>query len=208
MTYLGVDCRGQIDLGELGAALTPDTTLVSVMTGSNEIGTLQPIAEIGTLCREQGVLFHTDATQSVGKMPLDLSVLPVDLLSLTAHKLHGPKGIGALYVRRRGPRVRLEAQMDGGGHEMGMRSGTLNVPGIVGFGRACEICQNGLPSEMPRLTALRDRLIEGVLGGIEGTRLNGHRTERHRPVWSAMPRSEPPSKRWFRKKPSTAFWAA
>ena len=178
VTYLGVDCRGQIDLGELGAVLTPDTTLVSVMTGSNEIGTLQPIAEIGTLCREQGVLFHADATQSVGKTPLDLSVLPVDLLSLTAHKLHGPKGAGALYVRRRGPRVRLTAQMDGGGHEMGMRSGTLNVPGIAGFGKACEICQNELSVETPRLIALRDRLIEGILRSIEGTRLNGHRTER------------------------------
>ncbi len=178
VTYLPVDSQGQIDLNELQDALTADTTLVSVMTGSNEIGTLQPVAEIGTLCRELGVLFHTDATQSVGKMPLDLGTLPVDLLSFTAHKLHGPKGVGGLYVRRRAPRVRLTAQMDGGGHETGMRSGTLNVPGIVGFGKACEICQNELPTERPRLIALRDRLIDGILGSIDGTQLNGHRTER------------------------------
>ncbi len=178
VTYLGVDSRGQIDLNALADALTADTTLVSVMTGSNEIGTLQPVAEIGTLCRERGVLFHTDATQSAGKMPLNLAEMPIDLLSLTAHKMHGPKGVGALYVRRRGPRVRLEAQMDGGGHEMGMRSGTLNVPGIIGFGKACEICQNELPEEMPRLIALRDKLIDGILGSISGTQLNGHRTER------------------------------
>ncbi len=178
VTYLGVDSRGQIDLGELADALTSETTLVSVMTGSNEVGTLQPVAEIGTLCRERGVLFHTDATQSAGKMPINLAEMPADLLSLTAHKMHGPKGVGALYVRRRGPRVRIEAQMDGGGHEMGMRSGTLNVPGIVGFGRACEICRNELPKETPRLIALRDRLIDGILGSIDGTQLNGHRTER------------------------------
>ena len=178
VTYLGVDKFGQIDLGELDAALTPQTTLVSLMMGSNEIGTLQPIAEIGALCRERGVLFHTDATQAAGKMPVNVETLPIDLLSFTAHKMHGPKGVGALYVRRRGPRVRLEAQMDGGGHEMGMRSGTLNVPGIVGFGRACEICQNELPAEMLRLTALRDKLIQGILGRVEGAHLNGHLTER------------------------------
>ena len=178
VTYLGVDHCGRIDLNALQDALTPDTTLVSVMMGSNEIGTLQPIAEIGALCRERGVLFHTDATQAVGHLPVDVQLLPVDLLSFTAHKMHGPKGVGALYVKRRAPRVRLEAQMDGGGHEMGMRSGTLNVPGIVGFGKACEICQNELSSEQPRLTALRDRLIEGITGSIDGTRLNGHPTER------------------------------
>ena len=178
VTYLGADSFGQIDLSELYEALTPDTTLVSIMSGSNEIGTLQPIAEIGAMCRERGVLFHTDATQSVGKLPLDVNTLPVDLLSCTAHKLHGPKGIGALYVRRRAPRVKLTAQMDGGGHELGMRSGTLNVPGIVGFGKACEICQNELPTERPHLIALRDRLISGILGTIAGTHLNGHPTER------------------------------
>ena len=178
VTYLGVDSFGQIDLEEFRAALTSETTLVSIMTGNNEIGTLQPIAEIGALCRERGVLFHTDATQSIGKLPIDVSTLPVDLLSCTAHKLHGPKGVGALYVRRRAPRVRLTGQMDGGGHEGGMRSGTLNVPGIVGFGKACEICQNELPTEMPRLVALRERLISGILGTIQGTRLNGHPSER------------------------------
>jgi len=177
VTYLPVDSFGQIDLNALADVLTPETTLVSIMMGNNEIGTLQPVAEIGALCRERGVLFHTDATQSVGKMPVDVSALPIDLLSCTAHKMHGPKGVGALYVRRRSPRVRLTSQMDGGGHEMGMRSGTLNVPGIVGFGKACEICQNELPTEMPRLLALRDRLLAGILG-IDGTQLNGHRTER------------------------------
>ncbi len=178
VTYLGVDKFGQIDLGELDAALTPETTLVSVMMGSNEIGTLQPIAEIGALCRERGVLFHTDATQAAGKMPINVETLPIDLLSFTAHKMHGPKGVGALYVRRRGPRVRLEAQMDGGGHEMGMRSGTLNVPGIVGFGKACEISRAEMAAEQPRLTALRDRLIQGILSRVEGVHLNGHLTER------------------------------
>ena len=178
VTYLGVDQFGQIDLNRLQDALTPDTTLVSVMMGSNEIGTLQPIAEIGALCRERGVLLHTDATQAVGHLPVSVETLPVDLLSFTAHKMHGPKGVGALYVRRRGPRVRLEAQIDGGGHEMGMRSGTLNVPGIVGFGKACEISRSEMASEQPRLTALRDRLIDGILGTINGTRLNGHSTER------------------------------
>ncbi len=178
VTYLGVDQYGQIDLNQLQDALTPDTTLVSIMMGSNEIGTLQPIAEIGALCRERGVLLHTDATQSVGHMPVSVETLPVDLLSFTAHKMHGPKGAGALYVRRRGPRVRLEAQMDGGRHEMGMRSGTLNVPGIVGFGKACEISRAEMSTEQPRLTALRDRLISGILGSIDGTRLNGHPTER------------------------------
>jgi len=178
VTYLGVDSFGRISLEELREALTPETMLVSIMSGNNEIGTLQPIAEIGALCREHGVLFHTDATQSVGKLPIDLNTLPVDLLSCTAHKLHGPKGVGALYVRRRSPRVRLTAQMDGGGHEMGMRSGTLNVPGIVGFGKACEICQSELGAETPRLIALRERLISGILGTIKGTHLNGHPTER------------------------------
>jgi cysteine desulfurase len=178
VTYLPVDKFGRIGLGELQSALTPETTLVSIMMGSNEIGTLQPIAEIGALCREQGVLFHTDATQSAGKMPVSVETLPIDLLSFTAHKMHGPKGVGALYVRRRGPRVRLEAQMDGGGHEMGMRSGTLNVPGIVGFGKACEISCGEMAAEQPRLTYLRNRLIHGILGAIDGTHLNGHPTER------------------------------
>ena len=178
VTYLSVDTLGRIDLNELRDALTEDTTLVSVMMGSNEIGTLQPVAEVGALCRERGVLFHTDATQSIGKMPVSVENLPIDLLSFTAHKMHGPKGVGALYVRRRAPRASLTSQMDGGGHERGMRSGTLNVPGIVGFGKACEICQNELPLEQPRLIELRNRLIGGILGSIPGTQLNGHPTER------------------------------
>ena len=178
VTYLGVDAFGRIDLNELKDALTDETVWVSVMMGNNEIGTLQPVAEIGAICRERGILFHTDATQCVGKMPIDIQTLPVDLMSLTAHKMHGPKGVGALWVRRRNPRVRLTAQMDGGGHEHGMRSGTLNVPGIVGFGQAAEICQNEMASQQEHLTALRDRLIDGIVGRIDGTALNGHPSER------------------------------
>jgi len=178
VTYLGVDSTGQISLDELRAAMTPETVLVSTMMGNNEMGTLQPVAAIGALCRERGILFHSDATQCIGKMPVSMAALPIDLMSFTAHKMHGPKGVGALYVRRRAPRVRLTAQMDGGGHERGMRSGTLNVPGIVGFGKAAQICQNELGEEQVHLTLLRDRLIQGILGSIQGTRLNGHPTER------------------------------
>jgi len=178
VTYLGVNQEGRVDLNALEDALTDQTVLVSVMMGSNEIGTLQPIAEIGALCRARGVLFHTDATQCVGKMPVSIQDLPIDLMSFTAHKMHGPKGVGALYVRRRSPRVRLSAQMDGGGHEQGMRSGTLNVPGIVGFGKAAQLCENELAGEQAYLTRRRDRLIGGILGTIDGTALNGHPTER------------------------------
>ena len=178
VTYLGVDANGQISLSDLVAAFQPETVLVSLMMGNNEIGTLQPVAEIGALCRERGILFHSDATQCIGKMPVSLETLPIDLMSLTAHKMHGPKGVGALYVRRRAPRVRLSAQMDGGGHERGMRSGTLNVSGIVGFGKAAQIGQEELVEEQAKLIFLRDRLINGLLGSIEGTRLNGHPTER------------------------------
>ncbi len=178
VTYLGVDREGRVDLDALEDALSDRTVLVSVMMGSNEVGTLQPVAEIGALCRARGILFHTDATQCVGKMPVSVQDLPIDLMSFTAHKMHGPKGVGALYVRRRAPRVRLTAQADGGGHEGGMRSGTLNVPGIVGFGQAAEICQNELASEQAHLTRLRDRLIQGILEAVDGTALNGHPTER------------------------------
>jgi cysteine desulfurase len=178
VTYLAVDIQGRIDLNALATALTPQTVLVSAMLGNNEIGTLQPIAAIGAICRQQGILFHCDATQGIGKMPVDMQKLPIDLLSFTAHKMHGTKGVGALYVRRRNPRVRLTAQIDGGGHEQGMRSGTLNVPGIVGFGKAAEICQNELLEEQAHLTRLRDRLIQGILANIDGTTLNGHPTER------------------------------
>jgi len=178
VTYLGVDRLGRIDLRALQNALIDETVLVSVMMGNNEIGTLQPLAEIGNLCRQRGILFHTDATQCVGKMPVNMQDLPIDLMSFTAHKMHGPKGIGALYVRRRSPRVRLTGQIDGGGHEQGMRAGTLNVPGIVGFGKAAEICQNEMDEEQTHLSRLRDRLIHGLLSTIEGTTLNGSATER------------------------------
>jgi len=178
VSVLPVDALGRISLADLRNALADDTVLVSVIWGSNEIGTLQPIREIGALCRERGVPFHTDATQCVGKMPVDVADLPIDLMSFTAHKMHGPKGVGALYVRRRAPRVRLAAQMDGGGHEQGMRSGTLNVPGIVGFGSAAEICRVELAGEQGHLTRLRNRLTRGILTTIEGATLNGHPTER------------------------------
>jgi len=178
VTYLEVDCEGRLSLGELRAAITPQTKMVSVMMGNNEIGTLQPVAEIGAICREHEVLFHSDATQCIGKIPVSMETLPIDLMSLTAHKMHGPKGVGALYVRRRAPRVRLTPQMDGGGHEHGMRSGTLNVPGIVGFGKAAEISLSELDAKHSHLNSLRDRLIKGILESIEGTKLNGSRAER------------------------------
>jgi len=151
---------------------------VSVMLANNEIGVLQPVAEIGRLCKQHGVLLHTDATQAVGKIPVDVEQLQVDLLSFSAHKLYGPKGVGALYVRRRDPAVRLEAQIDGGRQERGLRSGTLNVPGIVGLARALELCRDELPAEAERLRGLRDRLFAGLSSRIRGVRLNGPPLER------------------------------
>jgi cysteine desulfurase len=177
VTFLGVDKDGLIDLNELADAITDKTVLVSVMFANNEIGVVQPIAEIGKLCRERGVLFHTDAVQAYGKIPVDVNAMNIDLLSFTAHKIYGPKGIGALYVRRR-PRVRLTAQIDGGGHERGFRSGTLNVAGIVGFGKAAELCQQEMESEIVRLTALRDRLKTGIIDAIDSAYVNGHETKR------------------------------
>jgi len=158
VTYLPVRPDGLIDLDQLRDSITDKTILVSIMYGNNEIGTVQDIPTIGRICHEKGVLFHTDATQAVGKIPVDVIADNIDLLSCTAHKMYGPKGVGALYVRRKNPRVQLTAQMDGGGHERGMRSGTLNVPGIVGFGKAAELCQQLMPEEMPRIRAMRDRL--------------------------------------------------
>jgi cysteine desulfurase len=178
VTILPVDSHGLIDLNQLQDAMTDRTVLVSVMLGNNEIGTVQPIAEIGRMCRERGILFHTDATQGTGKISVDVGAMSVDLLSLSAHKIYGPKGVGALFVRRRNPHVRLAIQMDGGGHERGMRSGTLNVPGIVGFGAAAELCRQEMPSEAPHTKALRDRLQEGLQAGLDGILLNGHPTER------------------------------
>src|SRR5215475_7008832 len=154
VTFLPVDKNGRISAEQVEAALTDKTILVSVMAANNEIGTLQPIGEIGKLCKSRGVLFHTDAVQAVGKVPVDVEEMGIDLLSLTAHKIYGPKGIGALYVRRKDPRVRLDPIIDGGGHERGMRSGTLAVPLIVGFGKACELCQNEMENESQRLIKL------------------------------------------------------
>jgi cysteine desulfurase len=148
------------------------------MAANNEIGTLQPIREIGRICKEKGVLFHTDAAQAAGKIRLDVTELGVDLLSLSAHKLYGPKGVGALYVRGRNPRVRLAPQLDGGGHERGLRSGTLNVPGIVGLGEACAIAQAEMATEAERVGGLRDRLLRGILSRLDGVTLNGHPEER------------------------------
>ncbi len=178
VTYLPVDKTGRVAVADLAKAIRPDTILVSLMAANNEIGTLHPVEAIGRLCKERGVLFHTDATQGVGKIPIDVERLGIDLLSLSGHKIYGPKGVGALYVRRRNPRVRLSPLMDGGGHERGMRSGTLNVPGIVGLGKACELCGLELESERVRLTALRERLWSKLQAGLDEIYLNGHPTER------------------------------
>ena len=157
MTYLAVGADGLVDPEAIGAALTDKTILISVMLANNEIGTVQDIAAIGKLAKEKGIVFHTDATQAVGKVPVDVEAMGIDLLSSTSHMLYGPKGVGALYVRRKGPRVRLAPMIDGGGHERGMRSGTVPVPLAVGFGRAAEICRELMPDESKRLAGLRDR---------------------------------------------------
>jgi cysteine desulfurase len=177
VTWLGVDDKGLIDLNELGAAIRPTTILIAVMFANNEIGVIQPIREISAIARKQGVPFFSDATQAVGKVPVDVNADGIDLMALSAHKIYGPKGAGALYVRRRGPRVRLVAQMDGGGHERGMRSGTLNVPGIVGFGKACALCGQEMETDRQRIVPLRDRLEEALLE-LDGARVNGSREHR------------------------------
>ena len=173
VTYLSVGKDGLIDLDDLKRTLDEKTILVSIMFANNEIGVLQPIAEIGRLCRERGVLFHTDAVQAIGKVPVNVEEQNIDLASITAHKLYGPKGIGALYVRRRNPKVELAPLIDGGGHERGMRSGTLNVPGIVGLGKACEICGQEMATESTRLRALRDRLKDKIFAGLDDVYVNG-----------------------------------
>ncbi|MGA8366702.1 MAG: IscS subfamily cysteine desulfurase [Candidatus Acidiferrales bacterium] len=173
VTYLPVDSGGRIDPDGLRRAITPKTVLATIMYANNEIGVVQPIEEIGKITREMGVLLHVDAAQAVGKIPVDVEKDGIDLLSISAHKIYGPKGVGALYVRRKNPRVELAAMMDGGGHERGMRSGTLNVPGIVGFGKACEICGKEMAAESERLRGLRDRLKDAIAGGLEGTTING-----------------------------------
>jgi cysteine desulfurase len=174
VTFLPVQKDGLIDLDDFKRALdTPGTTLVSIMAANNEIGVIQPIEEIGRLCRERGVLFHTDATQAVGKMPIDVDKMNVDLLSISAHKMYGPKGVGALYVRAKNPRVRLVAQMDGGGHERGMRSGTLPVQQIVGLAKACEIAKQEMEAETVRMAALRDRLRDKLMSELDEVFING-----------------------------------
>jgi cysteine desulfurase len=173
VTYLGVGQDGRVDPDDVKRALTDKTILVSVMLANNEIGTVQPLEEIGKLTRERGILFHSDAVQGVGKVPFDVQKMNVDLASITAHKMYGPKGVGALYVRRSKPRVRLVAQMDGGGHERGMRSGTLNVPGIVGFGKACAILQDESAKDNARILALRERLRTKLQGALDECYVNG-----------------------------------
>ncbi|MBD1938418.1 IscS subfamily cysteine desulfurase [Microcoleus sp. FACHB-68] len=177
ITYLPVCGDGLIDLAQLEQAIRPDTILVSVMVANNEIGVIQPAAEIGAICRDRNVLFHTDAAQAIGKIPLDVQAMNIDLMSLTGHKIYAPKGIGALYVRRRNPRVQLAPQMHGGGHERGMRSGTLYTPQIVGFGKAVELALSERKSEAERQKALRDRLWE-QLNRLPGIHLNGHPIQR------------------------------
>ncbi len=178
VTYLRVDRFGCLDPDEVRRAITDRTVLISVMHANNEIGTIHPIAEIGRIAKERGVLFHTDATQTVGKLPIDVDSMGIDLLSMSAHKLYGPKGCGALYVRGKSPRVRLAAQLHGGGHERGLRSGTLNVPGIVGFGRACELAGSEMREEGRRLLALREQLYLGLTRELDEVVLHGHPTER------------------------------
>jgi cysteine desulfurase len=178
VTYLPVDKDGFVNPDEVSKAITDKTILISIMMANNEIGTVNPIAEIGRIAKSRGVLFHCDATQGVGKIPVDVEAMGIDLMSFSAHKIYGPKGVGALYVRRKNPRVRLAPILDGGGHERGMRSGTLPVPLIVGFGKACQICMQEMPEESKRLSDLRERLKEGILKSLDEVYLNGHPTKR------------------------------
>ncbi|HEY8280458.1 MAG TPA: IscS subfamily cysteine desulfurase [Bdellovibrionota bacterium] len=178
VTYLPVDETGRVRAEDVEKAIRPDTILISVMAANNETGTIQPVGEIGAIARARNVLFHTDAAQAVGKIPLDVNALKIDLLSLSAHKFYGPKGMGAVYIRRKDPRVEVEPLIYGGGQENGYRSGTLNVPGIVGLGRAAEIAGEKMGAEMPRLTKLRDQLLEGLEKKLGKVHLNGHLKER------------------------------
>jgi cysteine desulfurase len=177
VTYLEVQADGLIDLAELEAAINDKTILIAIMYGNNEIGVVQPVREISQIARKHGVLFFTDATQAVGKIPVDVLTDGIDLMSFSGHKMYGPKGVGALYVRRKNPRVKVTSQMDGGGHERGMRSGTLNVPGIVGLGKACEISLHEMESEAKRLSVMRDRLENSLLE-LEEAYVNGNREHR------------------------------
>jgi len=173
VTYLPVKADGLIDLDDLKRAIDDKTILVSIMFANNEIGVIQPIAEIGKICREKGVIFHTDAVQAVGKVPVDVNSMNIDVLSLSGHKIYGPKGVGALYVRRRNPRVQISEQINGGGHERGMRSGTLNVPGIVGLGKACELAREEMVSEDKQLRRLRDKLKAKLESSLDYIHVNG-----------------------------------
>jgi cysteine desulfurase len=177
VTYLPVQADGLVDLKALEAAITDKTILIAIMYGNNETGVVMPVREISQIAKKRGVLFFTDATQAVGKIPVDVIADGIDLMAFSAHKMYGPKGVGALYVRRKNPRVKVTAQMDGGGHERGMRSGTLNVPGIVGFGKACELCMNEMADEAARLSKLRDKL-ENALMQIEEAYVNGNTDHR------------------------------
>ena len=177
ITYLKINADGLIDLKELEAAFKPTTILVAIMYANNEIGTVMPMKEISDMAKKRGVLVFSDATQAVGKIPVDVNKDGIDLMALTAHKMYGPKGVGALYVRRKNPRVKVTAQIDGGGHERGMRSGTLNVPGIVGFGKACELCMQEMEQDAKRLSALRDKL-ENALLKLEEAYVNGSKQHR------------------------------
>jgi cysteine desulfurase len=178
VTFLPVDKYGMVDPEDVRNAITDKTVLISIMLANNEIGTINPVREIGRIAKEKGVLFHCDATQGVGKIPVNVQEMGIDLMSFSAHKIYGPKGVGALYVRKKAPRVRIAAQMDGGGHERGMRSGTLAVPLIVGFGKACELCEQEMEAEGRRLAAMRDRLQAGIMNALEEVYLNGHPTQR------------------------------
>lgn len=178
VTFLPVDKSGMVSPDDVKNAITDKTILISVMLANNEIGTINPVAEIGKIAKEKGIIFHCDATQGVGKIPVNVQEMGIDLMSFTAHKIYGPKGVGALYVRRRAPRVRLEPMIHGGGHERGMRSGTLPVPLIVGFGKACELCEQEMATESVRIAKMRDRLQEGIMGAMDEVYLNGHPTER------------------------------
>ena len=178
VTYMPVQKDGLIDLDDLKRAIDDKTILVTIMAANNEIGVLQPVADIGKLCHERGVLFHSDATQAVGKVPIDVIKQNIDIMSISGHKMYGPKGVGALYVRRKNPRVQISPIIDGGGHERGMRSGTLNVPGIVGLGKACALCMEQMPEETKKLSGLRDRLKDKIMGRLDEVYING--TMEHR----------------------------
>lgn len=178
VTYMGVYPNGFVDLERLRETITDKTILISIMLANNEIGTIHPIKEIGQIAKEKGVIFHCDATQGVGKIPADVGEMGIDLLSMTAHKIYGPKGVGALYVRSKNPKVQLSPILDGGGHEKGIRSGTLNVPGIVGLGKACQVAEQEMPEEAAHHIRLREKLKDGIFTRLDEVYLNGHPTQR------------------------------